>query len=180
MKSLSPTLCDPMDCSLPGSSVHGIFQARVLEWVAISLSRGSSQPRDWTQVFRTAGRRFTLWATREAHFKTIAYRMTSQAALLVKTAWQCRRHKWRGFNPWVRKSPWRRTWQPTPVFLPGESHGQRSLEGYSPGVTQSQTRLRYLGTHARNIYNILISCIKIVLHSHPSNPDQTLCKVKQS
>ena len=39
--------CDPMDCSLPGSSVHGIFQTKVLEWVAISFSRGSSQPRDW-------------------------------------------------------------------------------------------------------------------------------------
>jgi len=45
-----PTLCDPMDHSLPGSSLHGILQARVLEWVAISLSRGSSWPRDWTQV----------------------------------------------------------------------------------------------------------------------------------
>ena len=44
-----PTLCYPMGCSLPGSSVHGIFQARVLEWVAISFSRGSSQPRDQTQ-----------------------------------------------------------------------------------------------------------------------------------
>ena len=43
---LCPTFCDPMDCSLPGSSIHGIFQARVLEWVAISFSRGSSQPRD--------------------------------------------------------------------------------------------------------------------------------------
>ena len=50
------TLCDPMDFSLPGSSVHGIFQARVLEWVAISFSRGSSQPRDRTQVFSIAGR----------------------------------------------------------------------------------------------------------------------------
>ena len=55
-----------MDCSLPGSSVHGIFQARVLEWVAISFSRGSSQVRDRTQVSRIAGRCFTLWATREA------------------------------------------------------------------------------------------------------------------
>ena len=44
------TLCDPMDCSPLGSSVHGIFQARILEWVAISFSRGSSRPRDWTQV----------------------------------------------------------------------------------------------------------------------------------
>jgi len=45
-----PTLCNPMDCSLPHSSIHGIFQARVLEWVAISFSRGSSQPRDRTHV----------------------------------------------------------------------------------------------------------------------------------
>ena len=60
------TLCNPMNCSLPGSSVHGIFQTRVLEWVAISFSRGSSQPRDQTRVSLTAGRRFTVWATREA------------------------------------------------------------------------------------------------------------------
>ena len=50
----------------PGSSVHGILQARILEWVAIPPSRGSSQPRDWTQVYRTAGRFFTVWASREA------------------------------------------------------------------------------------------------------------------
>ena len=60
-----PTLCDPMDCSLSGSSVHGIFQARVLEWIAISFSRGSSRPRNWTKVSHIAGRRFTVWATRE-------------------------------------------------------------------------------------------------------------------
>ena len=56
------TLCDPLDYSLPGSSVHGILQARILEWVAISFSRGSSWPRDQTQVSNTAGRRFKLWA----------------------------------------------------------------------------------------------------------------------
>ena len=61
-----PTLCDPMDCSLPGSSVHGIFQAKVLEWIAISSSRGSSRPRDQTQISHIVGRRFTIWATREA------------------------------------------------------------------------------------------------------------------
>ena len=55
-----------MDCSLLGSSLHGILQARVLEWVAISFSRGSSRPRDPTRVSRIAGRRFNLWATREA------------------------------------------------------------------------------------------------------------------
>ena len=54
---LCPTLCNPMDCSLPDSSVHGIFQARVLEWVAISFSKGSSQPRDQTQVSHIVGRR---------------------------------------------------------------------------------------------------------------------------
>ena len=60
------TLCDPMNCSPPGSCVHEIFQARILEWVAISFSRESSQPRDQTQVSSTAGRFFTDWATREA------------------------------------------------------------------------------------------------------------------
>ena len=60
-----PTLWDHMDCSPPGSSVHGIFQARILERVAISFSKGSSQPRNRTQVSCTAGRFFTLWATRE-------------------------------------------------------------------------------------------------------------------
>ena len=59
---LCPTLCDPMDCSLPGFSVYGIFQARVLEWVAISFSKGSSRPRDWIRVSGIAGRCFTLWA----------------------------------------------------------------------------------------------------------------------
>ena len=56
------TLCNPMDYSLQGSSVHGIFQARVLVWVAISFPRGFSQPRDWTQDSWIAGRCFTVWA----------------------------------------------------------------------------------------------------------------------
>ena len=60
---LCPTLCDPMDGSLPGSTVHGIFQARMLEWAATSFSRGSSQPRDQTQVSCIADRGFTVWAT---------------------------------------------------------------------------------------------------------------------
>ena len=55
-----PTLCDPVDCSLPGSSIQGILQARILEWVAISFSRGSSRPRDRTQVSRIGGRCFNL------------------------------------------------------------------------------------------------------------------------
>ena len=61
------TLCNPMDCSLPGSSVHETFQARVLQWVAISLSRESFWPRDQTRVSSIANRYFSVWATREAH-----------------------------------------------------------------------------------------------------------------
>ena len=55
-----PTLCDPVDCSLPGFSVHGILQARILEWFTISFSRGSSRPRDRTRVSRVGGRCFNL------------------------------------------------------------------------------------------------------------------------
>ena len=65
-----PTLCNSMDCSLPGSSVHGILQARILEWIAIPFSQGSSWPRDWTRVSCIAGRFFTIWATREARLDT--------------------------------------------------------------------------------------------------------------
>ena len=60
-----PTLCNPMHCSPPGSSVHGIFQAKILEWVVTFFSSRSSQPRDWTRVSRIVGRRFTIWTTRE-------------------------------------------------------------------------------------------------------------------
>ena len=61
------TLCNLMDCSSPDSSVHGILQARILKWVAIPFSRGSSWPRDQTHVSCTTGRFFIIWATREAH-----------------------------------------------------------------------------------------------------------------
>ena len=59
------TLWDPMDCSPPGSAVHGVLEARILEGLAISFSRGSSWPRDWTWVSCITGRFFTLWASRE-------------------------------------------------------------------------------------------------------------------
>ena len=61
-----PTLCDHKDCSSPGSSVHGILQARILESVAMPSSKESSQPRNWIQVSHTAGGFFTSWTTREA------------------------------------------------------------------------------------------------------------------
>ena len=72
VKSLSHVrLCDPVDCSQPGSSVHGILQARILERVAISFSRGSSRSRDQTQVSHIARRRFNLWAMGETNNRCI-------------------------------------------------------------------------------------------------------------
>ena len=57
----------PMDCSPPGSYIYGILQERILDWITISFSKGSSQLRDWTQVSCIAGRFFTIWAPTEAH-----------------------------------------------------------------------------------------------------------------
>ena len=85
MAKLCPTLCNPMDYNLPGLSVHGILQARILEWVAISFSRGFSPPRDWTWVSCIAGRFFTIWATRE----TNTYR---------------KYHIYFTLNPWMQRS----------------------------------------------------------------------------
>ena len=76
------TLCDPMDCSMPGSSVHGISQARILEWVAISFCRGSSWPKDGTQVSCIAGRLFTVWTTREILFLPLTKFLPSIASLI--------------------------------------------------------------------------------------------------
>ena len=64
-----PILCDPVDCSPPGSSVHGILQARILEWVAIPFSMGSSPPGDQTRVSCIAGRFFIVWVTRKTQRK---------------------------------------------------------------------------------------------------------------
>ena len=101
----------------------GVREARILEWVAIPFSKRTSWPRVWTWVSRIVGRCFTVWVTREIS--------------VCLQYLQCGRP---GFDPWVRKIPWRRKWQPTPVFLPGESHEWRSLVGYSPwGCKESDT-----------------------------------------
>ena len=67
---LCPTLCDPMDCSLPGASVHEILQAGKLEWVAMPFSRGSFQLRDWTGVSIMTGIFLIIWTTRETPEKS--------------------------------------------------------------------------------------------------------------
>ena len=80
--------CDPMDCSLPGSSIHEILQARILEWIAISFSRGSSWPRNQTWVSSISGRFFTNWAMKEAPFKYSIYYI-SVYFLISWTIWNC-------------------------------------------------------------------------------------------
>ena len=76
-----PTLCDPMDCSLPGSSVHETSQVRILEWAAIPFSRGSSQPRDQTQVSCLAGRFFTAEPPGKPCWFYTFYQMTAKGLL---------------------------------------------------------------------------------------------------
>ena len=68
-----PDLCDPMGCRLPGFSVHGVSQARIQEWVAISFSTVSSWPKYRTPVSCISGRFFTIWAIREAHIELIIF-----------------------------------------------------------------------------------------------------------
>ena len=74
---LCPTFCNPVNCSPPASSILGILQARILECVVISFSRGTSRCSDQTQVSHIAGRCFKLWATREAQFKVSKLRLIS-------------------------------------------------------------------------------------------------------
>ena len=102
--------CDPIDCSPSGPSVHGIFWARILEWVATSSSRGSSWSRHRTQV---------SWVSCISR-QTFYLRLPKWLRGKDSTC-QCRILRRLGFDAWVRKIPWRRKWQPTPVFLSGNS-----------------------------------------------------------
>ena len=87
---LCPTLCNPVDCSLPGSFLHGILQARILEWVAISFSRGSSWPRDQTGVSCIGGRCFNLWATSSVISKNYTTASRCSLCLLIASAYELR------------------------------------------------------------------------------------------
>ena len=125
------TFCNPVDCSPPGSSVHGILQAIILKWVALSFSRGSSQPRDQIQVSDTACRFFTIWACVRVY--TLKAMATHSSTLALQITWVEEPGRlqsmgsWRVRHDWVTSLSlftfmhWRRKWQPTPVFLPGES-----------------------------------------------------------
>ena len=114
---LCPTLRDPMDCSLPGSSIHGIFQARVLEWGAIAFSNNKSNDKQ-----KLKSKKLIQHGVRNGSSSDV---LSSQLSTL-------------GSAVWILVLPlsiwWRRQWHPTPIlFLPGKSHGRRSLVGCSPG-----------------------------------------------
>ena len=94
---LCPILCDPMDCSLSGSSVHGILQASILEWVAVHFSRGSSRSKDWTRISCLAKRFFTVWATQEALLGKICCFCVNYASV-VKTCLPSKVVLWRGIQ----------------------------------------------------------------------------------
>ena len=79
-----------MDCNLPGSSIHGIFQAKILEWVAISFSRRSSQPRDWTHISLLVGRHFTIWATKEV--SQHKFHLKTRLELTIERSYQTHSH----------------------------------------------------------------------------------------
>ena len=142
-------LCDPMNCSLPDSSVHGIFQARILEWVAFPT------PGNLTDTTLTNG---------DFHYKCKCILQKGNINLgrgfplaqdLTYTL-QCRRYV---FDSWVGKIPWRREWQPTPVFLPAESQGQRSLAGYSPQGHKELDTTERLSTHTSNLVWRPVLCL---------------------
>ena len=95
---------NPVDGGAWWAAVHGVTQS-------------------WTRLKRLS---ISITIDKESHL------MNPGGTSGKEPSCQCRRHKRHRFHPWVRKSPWRRWWQPTPVSLPGESHGQRSLVGYRP------------------------------------------------
>ena len=108
---------------------------RILEWVAYPFSSRSSQPRSQNRVSCIAGRFFTSWATREAlsTYMHVGKYLGFPDVIVVRNLLASAGDD-RDVNsvPGLGKSPWKQVWQPTPVFLPGKSHGQRSLGGYSP------------------------------------------------
>ena len=190
------SLCDPVDCSMPGSPVHHqlleLAQIRI-HWVVdaiqpshplsspslptFNLSQHQSFPR--CQFFTSGGQSigvsastsilpvniqdwfplgWIIWSpcsqrdsqesspTPQFESRQENLKLSSLLSFLLfsrvfpgdasnkEPDCHCRRNKWCGFSPWVGKIPWRRKWQPTPAFLPGEFHGQRSLMGYGPWV----------------------------------------------
>ena len=154
-----PTLCDPVDCSPPGSSVHGILQARIMEWVAISFSRevvctAYTYIYPYTYMYMSEHlswrKRYSMLPGRDSSSRVLILgspdlscekdnlsseqSSVSHSTKIVPQKKSCQDIKFPKCleirTVWTKQQ--RRQWQPTPVLLPGKSHGQRSLVGCSP------------------------------------------------
>ena len=144
-----PTLCDPVDCA-PGSFIHGILQVRILEWVAITFSRESTQPRDRTLVSCTASKFFTVRATREAN-------NTHKGGSVIKKKKICLTMQ----EMWVwslgQENPLEEEMATHSNILAGKSHGQKGLAGYNTcGHKESDTTEHKV--HIHYILKCLITC----------------------
>ena len=128
----SLTLCFLMDCNLPCSSIHGIFQARVLEWVAISFSRGSFRPRDRAQVSCIAGRHFTVWGTREDSYICVAESLCCSPEIITAlfVIWLC---VWVTQLCWLFATPWTVACQVFPAMEFSRQEYWSGLPFPSPG-----------------------------------------------
>ena len=111
-------------------------------WASVVAQPVQNLPAMWETQVQTLGQEDPLEKRMAAH-SSILLPPTLSSASRKEPACQCKRHRPR-FKPWVRKIPWRRAWQPTPEFLPGESHGWRNLADCSPQGRKSQTRLKQL------------------------------------
>jgi len=144
---LCPTLCDPMDCNPPGSSIPGILQARILEWVAMPSSRGSSWPGDWTCLLSLFHGRwnalshlespgdiliahlFLLWRSIYSHPSSWItalswWRGLCNSVKLWAMPFRATKDRCHSEVFWEKVVHWKRKWRFTPIFLPREPHEQ--------------------------------------------------------
>ena len=116
--------------------------------------------------FKREGTYVYLWLiSADVQQKTTKFYKAIILQLKKKSASQCQRHRRHGFDPWVGKIPQRKKWPPTPVFLPGESHGQRNLEGYSPQGHKKSDTTQQLSTHRQCRLQITIVIILLQIIS---------------
>ena len=149
-------------------------------WVGKTLWRRKWQPALVFFPGKSQGQRslegYSLWACKESDMTEWINNNYSSLLLLIilllpwglssqESACQCRSYRRLGFDSWVGKIPWRRAWLPTPVFLPGESHGQRTWQAIVHKVSKSQTWLKRLNTHThhycRSNSNLIITFIMV-------------------
>ena len=182
---LCPTLCNPMDYSLPGSSVHGSLQARILEWIAISYSRIALLKM--SSKYSIKKKKYSIKSHWESQYPfptsmgkeelpspTFLSMLTFFQGFPTGTSGkeptcQCRRHKRYRFDPWILKIPWRRAQKPTPVFSPGESRGHRTWGLQSMGSQRVGHDWSDLAQHTQHGEHVLYLCSPVRLfHPHLS------------